>query len=456
MTTPFGAPMRAHFLFDPNFKNLNHGSYGTYPRTVQSTLHSLQNAAEARPDAFIRITRGKGIDESRLAVSKLLNVPVNECVLVKNATTGVSTVLRNLIFQPNDALIYFDTTYGAVEHGLVSLTESTPLQTRKVEYQLPISHDELVTRFRDVVTKTRNEGLTVRVAVFDTIVSMPGVRFPFETLTEVCRGEGILSLIDGAHGIGHIPLDLGALRPDFFTSNLHKWLFVPRGCAVLYVPLRNQHLIRTTLPTSWGFIPRSAETSPAPAKNDGSKSAFEYLFEYTPTTDDTPFLCVRSALKFRAEVCGGEDRIHTYLEKLARSAADIVARALGTEVMQEPGLKEGEASQLRRCGLATVRLPIAVTSDSESGHAITTVRDEKGGTYLSVKPAVVPAVSLWFRDTLIEEYGTFVPVFQYGGWLWTRLSAQVYLEESDFEWLAGVLKECLARVEGEVGSPAKL
>ncbi|KAF7593013.1 hypothetical protein BBP40_012172 [Aspergillus hancockii] len=355
-STPFGAPMKEHFLFDPDFKNLNHGSYGTYPRTVQTALRQYQQNAEARPDAFIRITRAKGIDESRRAIAKLLNIPVNECVFVKNATTGVNTVLRNLDFKFKDAIIYFDTIYGAVEYGIVSLTESTPVQVRKVSYQFPISHDELVTRFRSAVNSARDEGLNVRAAVFDTIVSVPGVRFPFERLIE--------------------------------------------------------HLIRTTFPTSWGFIPRP--TSSAPATQDkATKSAFEYLFEYVATADDTPYLCVLPAMKFRIEVCGGEEKIYAYLEKLAREGSDIIAQTLGTEVMQEPGLKEGESS-------------------------------------------LVPVITTWFRDTLINRYGTFVPVFQYGGWLWMRLSAQVYLDRGDFEWLAGVLNECCAKIETEVALPAKL
>jgi Selenocysteine lyase len=194
---------------------------------VREAFRKFQDEAEAQPDSFIRWEQPKGIDESRAAVAKLLNVPTNECVLVKNATTGVNTVLRNLAFKEGDVIVYFATIYGAIEKTIVSVSEATLARGLKVEYQFPISHDELVKRFRDVVADAKGKGLNVRVAVFDTIVSLPGVRFPFEKLVEACRDEGVLSLIDGAHAIGQIPLDLAKLNPDFFVSNCHKYVLLP-------------------------------------------------------------------------------------------------------------------------------------------------------------------------------------------------------------------------------------
>jgi hypothetical protein len=182
-------------------------------------------------------------------------------------------------------------------------------------------------------------------------------------------------------------------------------------------------------------------------RSSSAKSAFEELFEFVATTDDTAYLCVPAALKFRSQVCGGEDRIYAYLEKLAREAGDIVAAALGTEVMQEPGLKAGEVSQLRRCAMATVRLPFAV--DVPGGE-----HDPKTATArLTLQAAQAADVAGEMQKALARDYGTFVPVFAHGGWLWTRVSAQVYLETSDFEWLGGALGELCNKVVRKFAEP---
>lgn len=190
---------------------------------MKTAFRRYQEENESRPDYFFYRTRPRRVNEARQAVASLLHADVRDCVFVKNATTGVNIVLRNLQYEPGDVVIYFATVYGAVLKTLLSLQETTPLQTRKVEYALPLTHDEIVQRFLEVANKARAEGLKVRAAVFDTIVSVPGVRFPFEKLTRACKDEGILSVIDGAHGVGQIPINLSDLDPDFFVSNCHKY-----------------------------------------------------------------------------------------------------------------------------------------------------------------------------------------------------------------------------------------
>ncbi|KAK2789962.1 hypothetical protein FQN52_005770 [Onygenales sp. PD_12] len=438
--TPFGHPMLKHFLLDPKYKNMNHGSYGIYPRVVRDERRKFQDEVEARPDPFIRYYDAEYLDVSRTAIAKMLNVPVEEIVFTPNATTGVNTVIRNLAYAQGDVAIYFATTYGACEKMLIYATETTPLQTRRVEYSFPISHEEIVKRFLETVKQAKSEGLNVRFALFDTIVSNPGVRFPFERLLEECVIEGVLSLVDGAHGIGQIPLDLSELKPDFFVSNCHKWLYLPRGCAVFHVPRRNQHLIRTTIPTSHGFRPLNADV-PIPIPMADTKSNFELQFEFVATTDSSQYLCVPAALKFREEVCGGEEKIRSYCIQLAHEGGNAAAEILGTDVMCEPGVdpKVAGASKIRDCVFANVRIPLAV--DDGSGR-----HTEKESPYPIIKKKNVSQVCQWMQKQLMFKQNTAIPSFPHGGWIWARLSAQTYLEVEDFKWAGGVLKELAARV----------
>lgn len=189
-------------------------------------MRGFQDAAEARPDAFIRYEYPKLLDESREAIGSILNAPVETLVFVPNATTGVNTVLRNLRFETGDHILFFDTIYGACEKTVAYITETTPAQSIKIQYTYPVEDDWLVSEFRKEVQDVKNSGGRVKLAIFDTVVSNPGVRMPFERLIAACKELGVMSLVDGAHGVGHVHLDLTSLDPDFFVSNCHKYVLL--------------------------------------------------------------------------------------------------------------------------------------------------------------------------------------------------------------------------------------
>lgn len=198
------------------------GSFGTYPRPIRAVLRSFQDRVEARPDAFLRWTYPTQLNASRACAAELINAPLKTVVFVPNATTGVNTVLRSLAFTHGDYIVYFATIYKGCNTTVEYIAETTPAKAVKVEYTYPVEDEWLVEAFRATVRGVHASGGRVRVAVFDTVASMPGVRVPFEGLTRACKELGVLSLVDAAHGIGHIELDMAALDPDFLTTNCHK------------------------------------------------------------------------------------------------------------------------------------------------------------------------------------------------------------------------------------------
>ena len=211
------------FLFDPAYTPLNHGSYGAFPKPVRAKQRGLQDLTEARSDPFIRFTVPRLLRESREALAPLLGASSKEVVFTPNATTAINTVLRNLSFSQGDVILYFSCAYDACEKTILHVCEVTLADAVRIDIEFPIEDDRVIRVFRQTVERLAGQGLTVRISMFDTVATFPGVRLPWESLVGTCKDLNILSLVDGAHGIGHIDVtSLGQVGPDFFTSNCYK------------------------------------------------------------------------------------------------------------------------------------------------------------------------------------------------------------------------------------------
>ncbi|KAH8160192.1 hypothetical protein CIB48_g8063 [Xylaria polymorpha] len=370
------------------------------------------------PDSYIRYEYPIVLDESRAAMAKFVNSPTDTIVYVPNATTGINTVLHNLAWDEDgkDEIIYFSTVYGGCAR-LIDYVVDTGLgkvSSRSINITYPCEDDDIVKVFHATLDSVASDGKRAKICLFDVVSSLPGVRFPFEAIATACRSAGVLSLVDGAQGVGMIDIDLKSLDPDFFVSNCHKWLFVPRGCAVFYVPLRNQHMIASSIPTSHGYVPKfGTRFNPLPPSN---KSAFVNNFEFVGTVDSSPFVCVKEAIHWREEVLGGEAKILEYIQTLAQEGGKAVARILGTEVL------DNESRTMSRCAITNVALPLDVGLASIS-------------------------TQNWMFRTMVKEYKTFIAFIIHAGQLWARISAQVYLEMEDFEWAGHMLLELCERVK---------
>jgi hercynylcysteine S-oxide lyase len=377
-----------------------------------------------------------------------------------------------------DEILHFSTIYGGIGKTIDYVVDSAygRVSSTSIELTYPVSDDAIITKFRQAVLQSRQLNKRPRAAVFDVVSSVPGLCFPYEAMVAVCRELGILSIVDGAQGIGMLDLDMTALDPDFFVSNCHKWLLVPRGCAVFYVPQRNQHLIRSTVPTSHGYVPlpgSAPRTNPLPAS---AKSVFVNAFEYIGTLDNSPYLCVKDALEYRERILGGEVKIQQYMCSLAARGGAVISKKLGTWVLAH---EHGERSSHKHCAMVNIAMPLVVTQDKVQAKVQASfgpldrtdeTQAEPAGAYNAgtplnsaephgkqihthnmvgdtlIPPGDAQRVWSWMSKVLVEDFQTFIPLFYHDGRFWARLSAQVYLDIDDFEWAGDTLRLLCERV----------
>jgi isopenicillin-N epimerase len=145
--------------------------------------------------------------------------------------------------------------------------------------------DEFVEYFWSGVNKN------TRIIFISHIPFSLAVIMPVKEICRRARAAGLISIIDGAHAPGQIPIDLNELGADIYFGACHKWLSAPKGSSFLYASPQAQAWVDPLI-ISRGWDPRQVP--------DGSTRFIEYL-EYQGTRDLSAFLSVPAAIEFQAE-----------------------------------------------------------------------------------------------------------------------------------------------------------
>ncbi|KIM79204.1 hypothetical protein PILCRDRAFT_823789 [Piloderma croceum F 1598] len=385
------------------------GSYGSLSKPVLQARNELTTLIERNPDKFMRLTFLPLFMHVRERLAKLIGAETDELVLIPNASHGINTVLWNFEWLPSDILVVVTTTYDSILKTAQYLSDRPPHpQVSKFKLEFPTTHAKIISSFRDHLRALpRRSSFPDKpqqvVAVIDSLVSNPGVLLPWKEMVKICREEGIFSVVDAAHSIGQeVGIDVGASGCDFWISNCHKWLFAERVCAMLYVPKRNQHIIKSAFPTAYWYV------SPSD-KHFSQFPRFVSQFEWNGTIDVIPYLTVGAALDFR-QWLGGEEKINAYCHSLALAGGMRLAEILGTEVMH--GKDEDELT----LNMVNVLLPIPP------------------------RIKYTEAIDYTIRERLLNDWNTYVAHYTHNGKVWVRCSAQVWNEVSDFEYAGKALK----------------
>ncbi|KAG2497474.1 hypothetical protein HYH03_004628 [Edaphochlamys debaryana] len=237
-TLPFGEPCRELFMID--FKNwtfINHGAFGGVCRPAHEEANQWREHCEAQPLRFLdrRVHLGGGGGELfphmvRVIreMADFMGAQPQDLVFVPNATTGLNVAIQAAGLRPGDTMYMLNIGYGSVkkmaqaasaaaagrgagtdpssEAGAGAGDGEAPGGIRVVygEVTFPISGPRDIV---DLVAATLPPGTTL--AVFDSVTSNTALRLPVRELTRLARSRGCQVLVDGAHALGQLHLDLG-------------------------------------------------------------------------------------------------------------------------------------------------------------------------------------------------------------------------------------------------------
>jgi isopenicillin-N epimerase len=382
------------FLLDPNVIFFNHGSFGATPRPVFESYQRWQLELERQPVQFIQRRLQPELRQARAALAAYIGCGPDDVVYVSNATFGMNVVIRSLELGPDDEVLATDHEYGAINsawrfaahhHGFRYLNHPMPL---------PVTTPEaFVERLWEGVTPR------TRVISISHITSPSALIFPVADICARARQAGILTVIDGAHAPGQIPLDMQAIGADYYVGNCHKWLCAPKGAGFLYARPDRQRSLKP-LVVSHGWDP----SPDAPLR-------FVDYHQNQGTRDMAAFLAVPDAIRFQAE--HDWDRVRADCHALASDARRRILALSGLPPFQP----EGTAWYSQ---MVIIPLP----------------RVDVSGLY----------------PWLLSEHHIEVPIFSWAGQPLARLSIQAYNTPAQVDRFVEALREYAATAQAKAAT----
>ena len=273
------------FLLNPAITFLNFGSFGATPKPIFENYQHWQRVLEAEPVQFIAFDGINYLAASRAALAKYIGcADQDDLVYVTNPSFAVNLIAKNFPLKAGDEILTTDIEYGACDRTWNFYCEKAGATYRRQKINLPITTKEkFITDFFEGVTAN------TKAIFISQITSSTGLIFPVKEVCEIAKSKGLITIVDGAHVPGHIPLNLAELQADFYTGACHKWMMAPKGCSFLYAHKSVQHLCDPLI-VSWGY--------------KALKPSHSHYLDYHQmigTRDFSAFLTVPACIKFMAE-----------------------------------------------------------------------------------------------------------------------------------------------------------
>ena len=312
-------PLRKLWGLSSEIAYLNHGSFGATPLAVLEHQHSIQRQMEREPVQFMLRDVPEGLWESQKALAEFVHAQPQDIVLMDNATTAVNTVFASLCLNPGDEILFVDQVYGACRKTAEFYAKRWGAICRIISLPSGLTDSDEITQ---LILKAWSP--KTKLLLLDHICSPTGWVLPIEEVVETYERKGVRVLVDGAHALGQIPLDLDALGASYYVANAHKWLCTPKGSALLHVRKNRQQEIRPLVFSHW----MDWENTTGHVRY----SPFQMAFAWNGTRDVSALLSIPFTLEWMSN-------LHTEgwggLQKENTNRAKVWRRRL-SEILDEP------------------------------------------------------------------------------------------------------------------------
>lgn len=166
------------------------------------------------------------IYRTRTAAASLFNIEdPAQIIFTKNCTEAINIALKGILREGDHVIT------SSMEHNSV-LRPLCQLESRGVSTTIIRCDRQGRINLQDIRAAVR---VNTRMIVLTAASNVTGTRMPIEETGRIALRNGILFMVDGAQGAGHMDLDVRKNHIDLLAVPGHKGLMGPQGTGFLYV-----------------------------------------------------------------------------------------------------------------------------------------------------------------------------------------------------------------------------
>jgi len=217
--------------------NLENGYWGIMANPVLAEYQRLTEFINKENTTFARPRWSETYRGVRQTVANFLNVDRDEIALTRGATEALQALIGGYNrLKPGDTVLYADLDYSEMKNAMRWLEVRRGVKAVKLTFPEPTIDRPLqeadILGFYDKALST-NPG--TKLLLLTHLNNWTGLIIPVAKIAKMARDRGADVILDAAHSVGQVDLNLNGLGCDFIGVNLHKWVGAPIGCGVIYI-----------------------------------------------------------------------------------------------------------------------------------------------------------------------------------------------------------------------------
>jgi selenocysteine lyase/cysteine desulfurase len=216
------------FKLDRTLINLNNGFTCPTPRVALESEWRYMDMINMAPIYYQGIVADH-IQTIRLRMAAEFGCDPEEMALTRGASESLQIAQNGIDLKAGDEVITTEQDYPRMLTTWDQRMRREDIKVTRIQFPVPTTADDLYGRFEKAITPK------TKVFHFCHITNLTAQMFPVARLSRLARSRGIVTIVDGAHALGHFPFKLRDLECDAYGVSLHKWLLAPIGNGCLYV-----------------------------------------------------------------------------------------------------------------------------------------------------------------------------------------------------------------------------